>query len=118
MTEREQIKASKIRRKMTIRKRVSGDESRPRLTITKSLRYISAQVIDDTKGVTIVSASTMEKDLKSGKNLEAAKTIGKLIGERALKKNVDKVVFDRNGLSYHGKVKALAEAAREAGLKF
>ena len=94
---------------------------RPRLAVFGSLRHIYAQVIDDAKGRTLVSASTMEqafKDLKGTGNQEAAKAVGKLIAERALAQGISAVVFDRGGHVYHGRVKALAEAAREAGLKF
>lgn len=116
--ELKKLKIRKARRKRGIRKRISGTASRPRLAINKSLRYISAQIIDDEKGVTLVSATTMEKDLKGGKNVEAAKLVGTAIGNRAQAKNIKAVVFDRNGHPYHGKVKALADAARETGLNF
>jgi large subunit ribosomal protein L18 len=103
-----------------VRKNVKGLEARPRLAVFRSVNHIYAQVIDDTKGVTICSASTVEKSAGVGKggNVDAAKTVGRLIAERAKDKGVTAVVFDRGGYIYHGRVKALAEAAREAGLKF
>ena len=101
-----------------IRRKVSGSAARPRLTIYRSLNHIYAQVIDDDAGATIVSASTTEKDLRgaTGGNIEAAQRVGRAIAERALSKGVASVVFDRGGYRYHGRVKALADAAREAGL--
>ncbi len=115
---REKIKAQRQRRKRSIRIKIEGSSERPRLTVYKSLKYISAQIIDDSKGLTLVSASSQEKDLKSGKNVDIAKEIGKILATRAKDKNISQVVFDRNGYIYHGKVKALADGAREAGLKF
>lgn len=102
-----------------IRKRVRGTAERPRLAVFRSVAHIYAQLIDDSQGVTLVSASSVEKSNKTkGGNLAAAKAIGKLIAERAKEKGVQKVVFDRGGYIYHGRVKALADAAREAGLEF
>ena len=104
-----------------LRKLISGTVERPRLAVFGSLKHIYAQVIDDAKGRTLVSASTMEqafKDTKGTGNQEAAKAVGKLIAERALAQGISAVVFDRGGHVFHGRVKALAEAAREAGLKF
>lgn len=103
-----------------IRKKVEGTSERPRLSVYRSLNHIYVQIIDDTKGATLCSASTVEKDLKgkSGGNIESAKVVGKLIAERARSKGIETVVFDRGGYLYHGRVKSLAEAAREAGLKF
>ena len=104
-----------------LRRRVSGTAARPRLSVFGSLKHIYAQIIDDEKGATLVAASTMEKtlkDLKSVGNQDAAKAVGKLIAERALAQGVSEVVFDRGGHVYHGRIKALADAAREAGLKF
>jgi len=103
-----------------IRKKVKGAEARPRLAVFRSINHIYAQVIDDTKGVTLCSASTVEKSaaVGNGGNVDAAKTVGRLIAERAKDKGITKVVFDRGGYIYHGRVKALAEAAREAGLQF
>jgi large subunit ribosomal protein L18 len=101
-----------------IRRRVRGTQERPRLAIFRSLNHIYAQVIDDERAVTIASASTVEKDLRgeTGGNLEAAGRVGRAIAERALAKGVESVVFDRGGFRYHGRVKALTDAAREAGL--
>ena len=101
-----------------IRRKVRGNGERPRLALYRSLNHISAQVVDDQLGQTIVSASTTEKDLRgsTGGNIEAARRIGKVIAERALEKGISSVVFDRGGYLYHGRIKALTEAAREAGL--
>ena len=104
-----------------IREKMSGTAERPRLNVYRSLNHIYTQLIDDQQGVTIVSASTMGKksETKStGGNVAAAKEVGKLIAERAKEKGIKKVVFDRGGYLYHGRVKALADAAREAGLDF
>src|SRR5258705_8812817 len=101
-----------------IRRKVKGSGERPRLAVYRSLNHIYAQVVDDQLGKTIVSASTTEKDLRgtTGGNLEAARRIGKAIAERALEKGIESVVFDRGGYLYHGRIKALTDAAREAGL--
>jgi large subunit ribosomal protein L18 len=101
-----------------IRRKVKGSGERPRLALYRSLNHISAQIVDDELGRTIVSASTTEKDLRgtTGGNIEAARRIGKAIAERALEKGIESVVFDRGGYLYHGRIKALTEAAREAGL--
>jgi large subunit ribosomal protein L18 len=101
-----------------IRHKVRGTTAHPRLAVYRSLNHIYAQVIDDERGVTLVSASSTEKDLreKTGGNVEAAKRIGKEIAQRALAKGIDRVVFDRGGYLYHGRVKALTDAARAAGL--
>jgi large subunit ribosomal protein L18 len=107
----------KIRHKR-IRKKVAGTAERPRLAVNFSGRHIRAQVIDDTKGVTLAAASTQEKAAKAGANVANAQTVGKLVADRAKKKSISKVVFDRGGFQYMGKVKALADAAREAGLEF
>ena len=101
-----------------IRHRLAGSEQRPRLAVFRSVKHIYAQVIDDTKGHTVASASSNEKAGKDGGNLAGAKAIGKLIAERAKDKGIKAVVFDRGGYLYHGRVKALADAAREAGLEF
>lgn len=103
-----------------IRKKISGTGERPRLAVFRSVNHIYAQVIDDASGVTIAAASTTEPDLKknSGGNIAAAKEVGKLIAERAKEKGINRVVFDRGGYIYHGRVRNLAEAAREAGLEF
>src|SRR6476619_4381585 len=101
-----------------IRRKVRGNTERPRLAIYRSLNHIYAQVIDDRLGQTLVSASTTEKDLRSGSggNLDAARRIGQTIAERALAKGIESVVFDRGGYLYHGRIKALTDAARAAGL--
>ncbi len=101
-----------------IRRKLRGSTERPRLAIYRSLNHIYAQVIDDLQGQTIVSASTTEKDLRgsTGGNVEAARRVGKTIAERAIAKGIESVVFDRGGYLYHGRVKALTDAAREAGL--
>lgn len=103
-----------------IRRKLQGSEERPRLSVYRSLSHIYAQVIDDLKGETLVSASSNEKGggKKTGGNVASAKEVGKAIAERAKAKGITKVVFDRGGYLYHGRVKALADAAREAGLQF
>lgn len=102
-----------------IRSRVAGTQVRPRLAVFRSVNHIYAQVIDDAEGHTLASASSTEKDLKGkGGNVEGAKLIGKTVAERAKAKGINKIVFDRGGYLYHGRVKALADAAREAGLEF
>ncbi|MFZ0393567.1 MAG: 50S ribosomal protein L18 [Terracidiphilus sp.] len=113
-----QNKRNQIRTRIheRIRRKLSGTAERPRLNVYRSLNHIYAQVIDDQTGVTIASASTIK--LKSGGNIAAAREIGKAIAERAREKGVKAVVFDRGGFLYHGRVKALADAAREAGLEF
>ena len=111
--------------KYRIRKRVAGSEQRPRLTIFRSVSHMYVQVVDDMTGRTIASASSVEPDVKgalpkkaTGGNVEGAKAVGKTIAQRLIEKGVKKVVFDRNGFLYHGRVKAVADAAREAGLEF
>ena len=101
-----------------IRRKVSGSAERPRLTIYRSLNHIYAQIIDDVEGRTIAAASTTEKDLRGGTggNIDAAMRVGRAIAERALSQGIEQVVFDRGGYRYHGRVKALADAAREGGL--
>ncbi len=101
-----------------IRRRVRGTGDRPRLAVFRSVKHIYAQVIDDAQGHTVVAASSNEKDAGTGGNVAGAKSVGKLIAERAKDKGIKLVVFDRGGYLYHGRVKALAEAAREAGLEF
>lgn len=102
-----------------IRRRVAGTEERPRLAVFRSLNHIYAQLIDDGQGVTVAAAASTEKDLRGkGGNVEGAKLIGQKVAERAKEKGITKVVFDRGGYLYHGRVKALAEAARQAGLEF
>ncbi len=118
LTRRERI-AKKHRR---VRKKIFGTPERPRLAVYKSLKHIYAQIIDDTKGITLVSASTLDKELRDKlpelTKTEEAREVGKLIAKRALEKGITKVVFDRGGFIYHGRVKALAEGAREGGLEF
>ena len=115
-TEKKQIRARIHKR---IRRKLAGSPERPRLAIFRSVAHIYAQVIDDSRGTTLVSASSVDKGAKTnGGNVAAAKTIGKLVAERAKDKGIKSVVFDRGGYKYHGRVKALADAAREAGLEF
>lgn len=104
--------------KMGIRKRIEGTPSTPRLSVFKSNKAIYAQVIDDSKGHTIVAVSSVELDKKSSVNVETSKTVGKKVAERAIASGIQSVVFDRNGYLYHGNIKALADGAREGGLKF
>ena len=106
------------RRHLRVRKKISGTPERPRLNVFRSNKNIHAQIVDDVHGVTLVSANSVEMKLENGGNVEAAKKVGAEIAKRALEKNIDTVVFDRGGYIYHGRVQALAEAAREAGLKF
>jgi len=107
------------RRHTRIRRTVTGTAERPRLAIFRSGKHLYAQLIDDAKGVTLAAASTMEKELKSaGDTVEGAKKVGASIASKAKSKKIENVVFDRGGFRYHGRVKALADAAREAGLKF
>jgi large subunit ribosomal protein L18 len=113
---------ARLKRKKRIRKKISGTPQRPRLSVFRSARHTYAQVVDDIAGHTLAAASTMEQEAKSGPNfenkVEAAKYVGKLIGERALGKGIKEVVFDRNGFLYHGRIKSLSEGARDAGLVF
>jgi len=115
-----QTKRNEIRQRIhnRIRAKLSGTGERPRLNVYRSLNHIYAQVIDDAKGETLASASTLAAKIPTGGNVAAAKEIGKLVAEQAIAKGVKKVVFDRGGYLYHGRVKALADAAREAGLDF
>ncbi|GAB6932373.1 MAG TPA: 50S ribosomal protein L18 [Calditerricola sp.] len=110
------------KRHLRVRKKVFGTPERPRLNVFRSNKHIYAQIIDDLKGHTLVAASTLDKELRdqieNGGNVEAAAKVGALVAKRALEKGITKVVFDRGGYKYHGRVKALAEAAREAGLEF
>lgn len=112
----------RAKRHLRVRKKVSGTPERPRLCVFRSLKHIYAQIIDDTSQHTLVSASTVEPEFrqlgKPGGNVEAAKFVGALVAKRALEKGITKVVFDRGGYRYHGRVKALADAAREGGLDF
>jgi len=112
-------KAERKRRHIRVRRKVSGTAERPRLCVYRSNSNIFVQIIDDTKGNTLVQASTLDKEVKTKHaNIEAAKEVGTLIAKRALEKNIKTVVYDRGGYIYHGVVKELAEAAREAGLEF
>jgi large subunit ribosomal protein L18 len=116
-----QVGRNEIRQRIhkRIRARVAGTGERPRLAVFRSINHIYAQVIDDQQGHTLVAAASTEKDLKGkGGNLDGAKLIGKTVAQRAKEKGITKVVFDRGGYLYHGRVKALADAAREAGLEF
>jgi large subunit ribosomal protein L18 len=115
-----QRKRNAIRQRVhdRIRAKLSGTSERPRLNVYRSLNHIYVQVVDDMHGVTLVSASTVSSKIKTGGNVAAAKEIGKLVAERAKEKGIKKVVFDRGGYLYHGRIKALADAAREAGLEF
>jgi large subunit ribosomal protein L18 len=110
------------RRHYRLRRRVKGTPERPRLAVFRSIKHIYAQVIDDDQQVTLAAASTMDPglkgSLKTGGDVEAAKAVGRLVAERAKEKGVSKVVFDRGGFTYHGRVASLADAAREAGLEF
>jgi large subunit ribosomal protein L18 len=114
--------SSRERRKFRIRSRVNGTTDRPRLSIFRSANHIYAQVVNDETGATLASAGTLSPDLrdslKEGVKVDSAKKVGALIAKICLEKKIDKVVFDRNGYLYHGRIKALAEAARAAGLKF
>lgn len=118
-SEREKLREARHAR---VRKRIVGTAERPRLNVFRSLENIYAQLVDDTTGQTLVSASTVDKELrgslKTGGNIQAAAETGKLLAKRAIEKGIKKVVFDRGGYKYHGRVKALADAAREGGLEF
>ncbi len=112
-------KAQRLKRHVRVRGKISGTPERPRLNVFRSNANIYAQVIDDVNGITLVSASTLDKAIEgAGGNCEAAKKVGKLVAERALEKGIKEVVFDRGGYIYHGRVAALAEGAREGGLDF
>ena len=112
-------KAEKDRRHARVRTKISGTPECPRLAVAKTNKNIIAQIIDETKGETLVYVSTLDKDIKAkGTNIEAAKEVGKAVAKKALAKKIETVVYDRGGYVYHGVVKELAEAAREAGLKF
>ena len=115
------VKDRTLRRKASVRRTVKAAASgRKRLSVHRSSKHIYAQVIDDLKGATVAAASSLEKDMraKTGANIDAAKAVGKLVAQRAVEKGVKDVVFDRGGYRYHGRIKALADAAREGGLKF
>ena len=116
------IDEARLKRKKRIRKKVNGDGDRPRMSIFRSSKHIYAQVVDDTTGSTLVHVSTLTKDLKAGSaeatKSDAAKIVGRAVAEACKAKGIVRVAFDRNGFIYHGRVKALADAAREAGLDF
>jgi large subunit ribosomal protein L18 len=118
----ESTNESRVRRHKRTRKKVSGSPDRLRLSVFRSLNHIYAQIIDDSRGHTIVTASSLDKEFKNEKshkgNIKTAKMVGALIAKRALEKGLKKIVFDRSGYLYHGSIKALAEASREAGLEF
>ena len=119
MIKRPDTRGQRIKRHNRVRGKISGTAERPRLCVFRSENNIYAQIIDDVNGATLVAASSVEKDFEGrGSNIEAAKKVGAAIAERALKKGIEDVVFDRGGYIYHGRVQALAEAAREGGLKF
>lgn len=114
---------ARLKRHLRVRKKIEGTPERPRLNVFRSSKHMYAQIIDDTKGVTLVSASTLDKELKdqiggNGGNIEAARKVGEAIANRAKKNGINQVVFDRSGYIYHGRVQAIADAAREAGLEF
>ena len=110
---------ARLKRHRRVRAKIAGTASCPRLNVFRSSKHIYAQVIDDVNGVTLVAASSMDKDFEgNGGNKEAAKKVGQLVGKRAIEKGIDTVVFDRGGYLYHGRIKELADGARESGLKF
>lgn len=119
MIKRKDTNAARIKRHKRVRKNISGTAARPRLNVFRSLSNIYAQIIDDEKGVTLVAASSMDKDFEGyGGNIEAAKAVGQAVAKKALAAGIKEVVFDRGGYVYHGRVAALAEGAREGGLEF
>ena len=119
MIKKEAKNESRLVRHARVRKKITGTPERPRLSVYKSLTGIYAQIIDDVNGKTLVAASTLDKEVKiKASNIEAAKEVGALVAKRATKAGIKTIVFDRGGYQYHGKVKALAEAAREGGLEF
>ena len=120
MITKESKNVTRQKRHLRIRQTLAGTASKPRLNVYRSNKQIYAQVIDDEKGVTLCSASSLDKELnlKNGSNIEAAKAVGELVAKRALELKIETVVFDRGGYLYHGRVAALADAARAAGLKF
>lgn len=110
--------AVRFKRKKRIRAKVEGTIERPRLTVFRSNKNLYAQLVDDAKGHTLVAASTLDEEVKAGSSIEGAKALGTMLAKRALAKKISAVVFDRSGYIYHGRIKALADAAREGGLKF
>jgi large subunit ribosomal protein L18 len=117
-----QKEMARLKRKIRVRKKIKGTSERPRLNVFRSAKHIYAQLIDDTNGATLAAASTLIEEVSTGLkytgNIDAARKVGAEIAKRALAKDITKVVFDRNGFLYHGRVKAVAEAARENGLSF
>ena len=114
---------ARLKRKKRVRKKIEGRPERPRFTVFKTSRHIYAQIIDDSSGITLLAESTLSKDLRSqtkgiGGNIKGATLVGETIGKKGMEKGIEKVVFDRNGCLFHGRVKALADAARKSGLKF
>ena len=118
MVKRIDKNAQRLKRHTRVRGKISGTPERPRLAVYRSNAHISAQIIDDVNGVTLVSASSYEKDFEGGSNKEAARKVGNTLAQRAIEKGISAVVFDRGGYIYHGRVSELAEGAREGGLKF
>ena len=118
MINRPDTRSQRIKRHKRVRAKISGTPERPRLNVFRSETNIYAQIIDDVNGTTLVACSSVDMKLENGGNIEAAKTVGTELAKRALAKNITEVVFDRGGYVYHGRVQALADAAREAGLKF
>lgn len=118
------LENTRLKRKQRIRRKISGTNERPRLTVYKSLKHVYAQAIDDVTGRTLVSASDLDKEIRDEvkanklKKADVAKRVGALLAKKCLSNNIDKVVFDRNGFPYHGRIEAIASGAREAGLKF
>ena len=112
---REELRLARHKR---LRKKLAGTTERPRLAVFRSLKHISAQIIDDTTGTTLAAASSVEKDLNASGNIDGAKLVGAKLAERAKEKGISTVVFDRGGFKYHGRVASLADGAREAGLEF
>jgi large subunit ribosomal protein L18 len=111
-------KQLRIRKHLRLRQKVSGTVERPRMSVYRSNQHIQVQFINDDLGTTVCSASSLEKEFTAGTNVDGATVLGKIAGERALKAGITTVIFDRGGYKYHGKVKAIADAARETGLKF
>lgn len=120
MIKKQDKNKARLKRHLRVRKKIQGTTERPRLNVFRSSKHMYAQIIDDTNGVTLVSASTVDKELKeqNGGNVDAARKVGELLAQRAKANGIEHVVFDRGGYLYHGRVKALADAAREAGLEF
>ncbi len=118
MVSKQDSNKARQKRHARVRSKISGTAACPRLSVYRSLNHIYAQLIDDVKGVTLASASTTEKGIENGGNIAAAKQVGELLGKRAAEKGIEECVFDRGGYIYHGRVQALADGARAAGLKF